>query len=114
MTVTRTIFLNDIFILFVWFRWQGFKSTVEAWFASSDLDGIIGAACSTVCQPVGLFAAVWNILMVSFSCRSDSLSDKEVYSAFTRAAGTYGLISFATDAILDVLGYVCLCVMCKT
>ena len=84
----------------------GFKSAVEAWSASSDLDGIIGATCSVVCQPVGLLAAEWNLPMVSYSCTSDSLSDKEVYPTFTRSVGTYGLVSFTVDAILDVFGCV--------
>ena len=104
--IVTTYLLECIFILFVWYYRLGFKSIVEAWSASTDLDGIIGAACSTVCQPVGLLAAVWNLPMVSFTCTSDYLSDKEVYPTFTRSTGPYGLISFTIDAILDVFGYV--------
>ena len=78
---------------------------VDSWSNSDDLDGIIGAACSIVCQPVGLLAAAWNVPMVSYTCSSGSLSNKDVYPTFSRAVGTWLLISYPMDAALDAFGY---------
>ena len=85
----------------------GFKAAVEAWSESADLDGLVGASCSIVCQPVGLLAAYWNIPMVSFFCASGSLADKETYPTFTRTApNILALFPRAFAATIDAFGSV--------
>ena len=84
----------------------GVKMAVEAWMTSHDLDGIIGATCSVVCQPVALIAAAWNIPMVSNLCTSGYLSDRTIYPTFTRSVGTQIQNSFTLDALMDAFGYI--------
>ena len=75
----------------------------------ADVDGLVGAACSIVCQPVGLLAASWNIPMVSFSCTSGSLADKETYPTFTRTCpNMIALLPGAFAATIDAFGSVSL------
>ena len=84
----------------------GVKMAVEAWMTSHDLDGIIGATCSVVCQPVALIAAAWNIPMVSNLCTSGYLSNRNIYPTFTRSVGTQIQNSFTLDALMDAFGYI--------
>ncbi len=67
---------------------HGFKVAVEIWDEVDDLDAIIGPGCSVACQYVGLLAAAWKIPMVSPSCASEFLSDKDVFPTFTRSTGS--------------------------
>ena len=77
----------------------GFRELVEIWKDVEDLDGIIGAFCSVVCQPVSLAAAALNIPAVSPTCTSSALSDKRAYPTFTYVHS--GLVSqiFITGAV---------------
>ena len=85
----------------------GFKAAVDAWSEIADLDGLVGFACSIVCQPVALLAAAWNIPMVSFLCSSSLLSDKEVYPTFTRTSVNWvALFPGAFAATLHAFGSV--------
>ena len=61
----------------------GFRAAVDMWQNVDDLDGIIGAACSVVCQPVSLLTAALNIPTVSYICTSSALSDQYKYPTFT-------------------------------
>ena len=55
---------------------------------SGELHGIIGDACSTACQTVGLLAAAWNVPAISYTCTLTTLSDKTIYPTFARVMGT--------------------------
>ena len=74
------------------------------WERAADLDMVLGAGCSVVCQPVSLMTAAWNLPTVSFSCASGSLSDKDTYPTFTRSVGPYVGFAPMFNAILDVFG----------
>ena len=76
-------------LAFFYIPMSGFKTAVEAWSETADLDGFLGFHCSVVCQPVGLLAASWNIPMVSYFCSSGALSDKEIYPTFTRLTANW-------------------------
>ena len=79
----------------------------------ADVDGLVGAACSTVCQPVGLLAASWNIPMVSYFCGSESLADKETYPTFTRTSpNMVAVLPGAIAATIDAFGSVVHCTLC--
>ncbi len=78
---------------------RGMRGAVDIWKSVQDLDGIIGAACSTVTQPVALLAAAWGIPVVSWGSTSESLSDKETYPTFTRSEGTWAILG---DVIREV------------
>ena len=82
----------------------GFKMAVEMWSETEDLDAIIGAACSVVCQPVAVLAAYWNIPSVSYAATSGLLSDKSMYPTFTRTVGTWIANVPTMSAFLDVFG----------
>ncbi len=62
---------------------RGMQMAVDLWH-SEDLDVIIGSSCSVVCQPVSLLAAAWGLPVVSWSCSSLSLSNKQAYPTFSR------------------------------
>ena len=101
--ISEKMFLHWVFLL-----WPGVKMAVDAWVTSPDLDGIIGATCSVVCQPVALLAAAWNIPMVSNLCSSGHLSNKTVYPTFSRSVGTWIKNSFTLDAMMDAFRYLLL------
>ena len=77
---------------------------MDSWSDSADLDGIIGPTCSGVCINVGLMAAAWNIPMVSQSCMSERLSDKNVYPTFSRVVEPLIKYSLALAATIDAFG----------
>lgn len=84
---------------FVWNDTQcnvkyGLKEAVDFWRYQDPLHVIIGGACSIVCEPVGLLAAVWEIPMVSWGCSSHILSDKKEYPTFARTVGPYTKVGF--------------------
>ena len=74
---------------------RGLGAAVDAWSTVNrihgeyNFHGFIGPGCSVACEPVGLLSAAWNLPVVSFSCTSDSLSNKYTYPTFTRAVGTW-------------------------
>ncbi|XP_033122630.1 atrial natriuretic peptide receptor 1-like [Anneissia japonica] len=53
------------------------------------LHGFIGGGCNSVCEPIGLLAAAFNLPMISWGCTSTSLSDKLEYPTFVRTVGPY-------------------------
>ena len=82
----------------------GFKLAVESWSNTEDIDGIIGTTCSSPCANVGLLAAAWNIPMVSPTCQSDLLSNKNLYPTFTRPVGPFTLSAAVIDAAIEFFG----------
>ena len=80
---------------------KGMKAVVQLQSAVKQLDGIIGAACSVVCEPVGLLTAAWNIPQISHYCASMSLSNKKTFATFTRVIGTYNGYTSAIMALLE-------------
>ena len=51
------------------------------------IDGFIGPACSSVCEPAGYLARYWRKPMISFACVSNKLSNKQIYPTFARTSG---------------------------
>lgn len=74
---------------------KGMQAVVEMW--SEGIDGIIGDVCSSVCIPVGLLSAAWNLPQIGTFCGSELLSDKKVYPTFSRTVGT--ITSFIPVAV---------------
>ncbi len=84
---------------------HGMQVAVDVWSSVEDLDGIIGAACSAVCQPVSLLAAAWGIPMVSYSCTSPRLSDKSIHPTFSRSDGNWMSYGSVCNALADSFGW---------
>ncbi len=84
---------------------HGMQMMVDMWNSVPDLDAIIGDGCSSVCQPVSLLAAAWGIPVVSWGCRSGSLSDKSIYPTFTRLDGTWQSVVPAFNDVADMFGW---------
>ena len=70
----------------------GISELLDMWSEMTDLDIIIGDACSVVCQPAGQLAAAWGLPMISWGCASVALSDKETYPTFTRPTGNFNFL----------------------
>ena len=81
------------------------QMAVDIWYSVEDLAGIIGAACSTVSQPISLLAASWGIPVISWASTSDSLSNKEVYPTFTRVEGTWSILAPVLNDVVDHFGW---------
>ncbi|XP_023931696.1 guanylate cyclase 32E-like [Lingula anatina] len=60
---------------------------------SQKLHAYIGGACDEVCEPVGLWAGVMNIPMVSYGCSASKLSNKVQFPTFVRTVGPYAKIA---------------------
>ena len=61
--------------------------------AKGPLDAVVGPHCSDTCQSTGFVTASFEIPQISYSCRSNEMSDKTVYplvrhSTARRANGT--------------------------
>lgn len=82
----------------------GMKSAVEMRLQAR-IDALIGCSCSSVCLPVGLLAAAWNLPEISYYCYSELLSDKSVYPTFTRTVGTFQKFLAPTMDILEAFGW---------
>ncbi|XP_064598665.1 atrial natriuretic peptide receptor 3-like [Liolophura sinensis] len=48
------------------------------------LDAVIGPQCDADCENVARLSSDWKLPMISFSCMSDNLSDKQKYAFFSR------------------------------
>ena len=83
----------------------GIKAVLHLRKKYPNLDAIIGTQCSSVCQPVGLLAAVWNIPQVSSRCSSMLLSNKTVYSTFSRTRGSNLHTSRILVSVLQTFGW---------
>ena len=84
---------------------RGTQVTVDVWASVEDLDGFIGASCSTVCETQSLLAAAWGIPLVTWGCASNRLSDKQVHPTFSRLEGTYISRVQVFDRLCDVFGW---------
>ncbi|XP_033126595.1 atrial natriuretic peptide receptor 1-like [Anneissia japonica] len=49
------------------------------------VDAFIGPGCSVICEPGGYLANHWKTPMISWSCSSSALSDKNQYPNFARS-----------------------------
>ncbi len=84
---------------------RGIYETVDIWASVEDLDGFIGSVCSVVCQPQSLLAASWGIPVISWSCTSTSLADKEVYPTFTTLQALWANREPVFDSMADMFGW---------
>ena len=53
------------------------------------VDVFIGGGCSTVCEPVSLLSAAFQIPFISIGCTSAELSNKKSFDHFYRVVGTW-------------------------
>ena len=83
----------------------GMKAVLDLRKKHNGLDAIIGPRYSTVCEPVGLLAVAWNIPQVSHRCSSSLLSNKKVYSTFTRTRVSSISASNVFTAVLQKYGW---------
>lgn len=83
----------------------GVKAVVTMFIENRKLDGIIGAGCSVVCEPVSLLATAKNTPMVSYACASELLSDKNTHKTFTRVSGSVEHYPPIYSAIPVVFGW---------
>ncbi len=84
---------------------HGMAMAVELYSKVQSLNGIIGSACSVVCQPVSLLAASWAIPVVSWQCASSSLSNKEIYPTFSRVETTWMMLPPIINALTDMFNW---------
>ena len=61
-----------------------------------------GPGCDSLCNPAGLLAGKWNKPMISYSCSSRVLSDRENYPTFARTTALY--VEMA-NFIIDIIKY---------
>ncbi len=78
------------------------QAAVDMWASEDTLVAFIGDACSTVCQPLALLAAAWNIPVVSWGCPIGSLADKKT---FTRVDSTWLSIAPVLNSLADVFNW---------
>ncbi|KAJ8307146.1 hypothetical protein KUTeg_015230 [Tegillarca granosa] len=61
----------------------------------------LGPACDEVCSAAGLLTGKWNIPMISYSCASTKLTDKELYPTFTMTSSLYSNVAYVVADILN-------------
>jgi len=54
----------------------------------NDVDVILGAGCSSVCEPITFLSNAWDIAEISYACTSPKFSDKFKYPNFLRTSVT--------------------------
>lgn len=64
--------------------WCNKLIAVEQVFQFRNLSAFIGPACTVSCVSAGLLAATLNTPMISYSCSSIDLSDRQFYPTFAR------------------------------
>lgn len=84
---------------------RGLQVIVEMWDSVEDLDVIVGAGCSGVCQPESLLAAGWGIPVVGYSCASLLLSDKSVYPTFSRVVAPWTTFAPMFDQFANMFNW---------
>lgn len=68
--------------------------------SSASVDAYIGPGCSVACLAAGLLARYWNKPIISFSCSSLDLQDRDKYSTFARTQPFSRTYSESTPLIL--------------
>lgn len=68
--------------------------------SSASVDAYIGPGCSISCLAAGLLAQYWNKPIISFSCSSLGLEDRNKYSTFARTQPFSRTYSQSTPSIL--------------
>ena len=66
----------------------------------ASVDAYIGPGCSAACLSAGLLAQYWNKPIISYSCSSSDLEDKEKYSTFARTQPFSRTYSQSTPLLL--------------
>lgn len=82
---------------------QAMRMAVDMKAKNSQLNVIIGEACSAACQPMGLLAAAWSIPFVTMGCLSPKLADRQTYPTFSRVIGTTAATGPAYNGIADLM-----------
>ena len=67
------------------------------------VDAYIGPGCSVACLSAGMLAHYWNKPMVSYSCSSSDLEDRNTYSTFVRTQPFSRTYSKSTPTIMRIL-----------
>ena len=68
--------------------------------SQASIDAYIGPGCSRACISAGLLAQYWNKPIISFSCSSSELEDREKYSTFARTQPFSRTYSQITPSLL--------------
>ena len=66
----------------------------------ASIDAYIGPGCSRACLSAGLLAQYWNKPIISYSCSSSELEDREKYSTFARTQTFSRTYSQITPSLL--------------
>lgn len=66
----------------------------------ASIDAYIGPGCSRACLSAGLLAQYWNKPIISYSCSSSELEDREKYSTFARTQPFSRTYSQITPSLL--------------
>ena len=74
--------------------------TADLMQSSASVDAYIGPGCSIACLSAALLAQYWNKPIISFSCSSLDLQDREKYSTFARTQPFSRTYSESTPLIL--------------
>lgn len=74
--------------------------TADLMQSSASVDAYIGPGCSIACLSAGLLAQYWNKPIISFSCSSLDLQDRDKYSTFARTQPFSRTYSESTPLIL--------------
>lgn len=68
--------------------------------SETSVDAYIGPGCSIACLSAGLLAQYWNKPIISYSCSSSDLENREKYSTFVRTQPFSRTYSQSTPPIL--------------
>ena len=68
--------------------------------SAASVDAYVGPGCSIACLSAGLLAQYWNKPIISFSCSSSGLEDRNKYSTFARTQPFSRTYSQSTPSIL--------------
>uniref|UniRef100_A0A914XE29 Uncharacterized protein n=1 Tax=Plectus sambesii TaxID=2011161 RepID=A0A914XE29_9BILA len=74
-------------------------------YTEQKVDVLLGPICSSGMEPVGLFAAGWDLPIMGVMSTGHSLTDKKIFSTLSRISITMDLIAEATVALLLRMGW---------
>uniref|UniRef100_A0A914WMD0 Guanylate cyclase n=1 Tax=Plectus sambesii TaxID=2011161 RepID=A0A914WMD0_9BILA len=74
-------------------------------YTEQKVDVLLGPICSSGMEPVGLFAAGWDLPIMGVMSTGHSLTDKKVFPTLSRISITMDLIAEATVALLLRMGW---------
>eukprot|EP00013_Stygamoeba_regulata_P003878 CAMPEP_0177633018 /NCGR_PEP_ID=MMETSP0447-20121125/2611_1 /TAXON_ID=0 /ORGANISM="Stygamoeba regulata, Strain BSH-02190019" /LENGTH=700 /DNA_ID=CAMNT_0019134645 /DNA_START=138 /DNA_END=2237 /DNA_ORIENTATION=- len=69
------------------------------------MDAIVGPGCSTSCEATNYVARYYNLPQISWGCASSTLSNKEVFTTFTRMVTPYNKLGPVFNKIFLEYGW---------